>query len=137
MGRNNKKQKRRKNNKNNNKGKKKKKKKNVKKRPTNINKKHIQSIFNNIERIKDDFGETVRNITLSIFRKNKVTKTVTQIETKTATQTETKTATPTKTNTEIKHNIARQRISNFRTNCYKSELLKKYNLLNYNNFPIK
>ena len=73
---------------------KKKKKKNAKKLQTNIT--------NDIDRIKNDFGETVRNITLSVFRKKKKV-----------------------IRTEIKHNIARQRISNFRTNLYKSELLKK------------
>jgi hypothetical protein len=67
-------------------------------------------LLEQIEKITDEFGRTVRNITLIIKRKEKPIKIP-----------------------KIKQNIARQRISNFRTGQYKKELLKKFHSINIKN----
>ena len=67
------------------------------------NQKEFELILDNIERMTDDLGDTVRNITLTIYKK-KIKK---------------------KTQEVVIPNIARQRISIFRTGQYKEELLEK------------
>ena len=68
------------------------------------NHKEYELILDDIERMTDDLGGTVRNISLSIYRKKRVKK---------------------KTQKLIIPSIARQRIANFRTDQYKMELLEK------------
>lgn len=65
-------------------------------------------ILEKIERITDEFGRTIRNISLIIKIKKKPIKMP-----------------------KIKQNIARQRISNFRMHQYKEELLEKARSFKY------